>query len=127
MVNFTNNLNGREMEQVIKQNINNRSIIVCNFSNRLESKRYIDIFCKIHNLEILQYYVFQNERGTAINLYDYLSVDLCMTNIPILYFVDNYIDIKDNSIWFKNRINLNDIIVDKNLNITKVFTLENNI
>lgn len=116
-------------EQIIREYyskveyITNRSVIICSFSNSLSRTNYIDIFCEIHGLEILQFYDIKNLNNSKIILYDHLAVDLCMNNIPIIYFVDNYLDIKDNYMWFKNRINTNDIIIDKNLNIIEVSTL----
>lgn len=103
--------------------IKNCSIIVCNFSNSLSRKDYTDMFCAIHDLEILQYYDLKNINNSKIFLYDFLPIDLCMNNIPIIYFVDNYFDIKDNYTWYKNRANKKDIIIDKNLNIIKIGTL----
>ena len=51
-----------------------------------------------------------------IILNDYLSLEVCRTNIPMLYFVDDYTLLSSNYYWFLNRTNNQDVILDVNAN-----------
>ena len=48
---------------------------------------------------------------------DYLTLDMCRLDIPILYFVDEYAVLEDNYFWFVNRKGKKDIIIDRHANI----------
>lgn len=97
------------------QEISNKVIIV-NFSNSLSRKDYIDLICKTLDIEVLQFFDIKNiNMSEKIFINDFLSWDICRTNIPIIYFSDDYRNLLDNFSWFSNRI-VNDAIFDKNGN-----------
>lgn len=54
---------------------------------------------------------------THLSLIDHLGMNILKTNVPIIYFVDRYISLQDNSMWEKFRNCSNDIIIDRNANI----------
>lgn len=97
--------------------INNCDCICVNFSNSLTPNKFIDLFAKINNLHILQQYNKRNIENSAIYINDYLTWDVCRTNIPIIYFCNDYTQLKNNYYWFSNRINGNDVILDIHANI----------
>ncbi len=96
--------------------VNNSNIIVLNFSNSVCSDFYINKFCEVHNLIILQQQRYKNIEMDNIILNDYLSLEVCRTNIPMLYFVDDYTLLSSNYYWFLNRTNNQDVILDVNAN-----------
>ena len=123
---------GSELDSITKQillkiyknysYLNNTSIIVVNFSNSLYRNIYINMFTDIHNLEILQNYDLKNVGMSKIIINDYLTLDMCRLNIPILYFVDEYAVLEDNYFWFINRKGKRDIIIDRHANILEADT-----
>jgi len=52
-----------------------------------------------------------------ISLIDHIGTNILKMNVPIIYFVDRFISLKNNSIWESFRDCSNDIIIDKNANI----------
>ena len=80
------------------------------------------MFTDIHKLEILQNYDLKNIGMNKIIINDYLTLDVCRLDIPILYFVDEYAFLEDNYFWFSNRKNKKDFIIDRHANILQVNT-----
>ena len=83
------------------------------------------MFTSIHKLEILQNYDFKNNSINKIIINDYLMLDVCRLDIPILYFVDKYEILEDNYFWFANRRNKKDLIIDRHANILWAETICN--
>lgn len=52
-----------------------------------------------------------------ISLIDYLGTNILKTDVPIIYFVDRYIAVSNNTIWSKFRDCSEDIVIDRNANI----------
>lgn len=100
-------------------------ILVVNFSNSLYRNKYVTMFTNLHKLEILQNYDFKNVNMNKIIVNDYLTLDVCRLDIPILYFVDEYEVLKDNYFWFANRTNKEDFIIDRHANILHIDTIWN--
>lgn len=100
--------------------INNCDCIVVNFSNSLTPNHFIDLFAKVKNLHILQQYNKRNTENSAININDYLTWDICRTNIPIVYFCDDFTQLKNNHYWFSNRNNDKDVVFDKHANLINI-------
>lgn len=107
------------LEEIYREycKLKNTNITVVNFSNSLFSDFYINKFCEIHSLVVLQHLRFKNITLEKIILNDYLSWDICRTNTPILYFVDDYTLLSSNYFWFVNRPVNNDTIFDVNANL----------
>lgn len=103
--------------------LNNTPIIVVNFSNSLYRNKYVDMFANMHKLEILQNYDLKNVGMNKIIINDYLTLDVCRLDIPILNFVDDYTLLEDNYFWFANRNNKKDFIIDRHANILQVDTI----
>lgn len=101
--------------------IHNTNIIVVNFSNSVSADYYINKFCEIHYLTILQNYCIKNPSLDKIIINDYLTWEICRTRIPILYMTDDYTLLSENYYWFANRTINSDIILDKNANIISPF------
>ncbi len=97
--------------------LENTQIIVANFSNSLYRNVYVNMFTNIHKLEVLQNYDFKNVNMNKIIINDYLLLDICRLDIPILYFVDQYEVLENNYFWFANRRNKKDLIIDRHANI----------
>ena len=51
-----------------------------------------------------------------IQLYDYIPLSHLDIVEPFIYFVDTFLSLKDNALWWKQRKNKNDIIIDTNGN-----------
>lgn len=124
---------GSELDAITKETLlgiykkynrlNNTPIIVVNFSNSLYRNIYVDMFTDMHKLEILQNYDLKNVGMNKIIINDYLTLDVCRLDIPILYFVDEYAVLEDNYFWFTNRSNKKDFIIDRHANILQVDTI----
>ena len=100
--------------------LNDCDCICVNFSNSLMPNNFIDLFAKVNNLHVLQQYNKRNIENSIIYINDFLTWDICRTNVPIIYFCNDYIQLKNNYYWFSNRINNNDIIFDIHANIINV-------
>ena len=126
---------GSELDSITKETLlgiykkynrlNDSKIIVVNFSNSLHRGTYVDMFTDAHKLEVLQNYDFKNVGMSKIIINDYLMLDICRLDIPILYFVDEYEVLKDNYFWFANRHNEEDFIIDRHANILHINTIWN--
>lgn len=126
---------GSELDSITKEillgvykkynRLKDTKIIVANFSNSLYRNMYVDMFANMHKLEILQNYDFKNVGMNKIIINDYLTLDVCRLDIPILYFVDEYEFLKDNYFWFVNRANKEDFIVDRHANILHIDSIWN--
>lgn len=53
----------------------------------------------------------------ALSLYDYVSLDLIDLRTPILYFVDTFISLFNNQLWFRMRDISNDLVIDRHGNV----------
>lgn len=121
---------GFELDAVTEENLlniyreydrlNSTKIIVVNFSNSLYRNTYVEMFTRIHKLEVLQNYDFKNVAQNNIIINDFLTLDTCRLNIPIMYFVDEYDILKNNYFWFSNRRSSEDLIVDRHANVLHV-------
>lgn len=100
----------------VTDTIKDCNCVVVNFSNSLTPNKFIDLFAEVKNLNVLQQYDMKNVENSNININDYLMWDICRTNIPIVYFCDDYTQLNNNYYWFSNR-NHCDVIIDKHANI----------
>ncbi len=100
--------------------LKNCRVIVVNFSNSLKRQDYIDNFITLNNLHIQQLYDFKNPSGNKIILSDFMTWNICRLDLPILYFSDDYLLLKENYHWYINRANKNDLIIDRHGNIIHI-------
>lgn len=71
---------------------------------------------QIHISDI--YYLGINSRDIdKINLYEKLPVYIQTLKFPIIYFVDEFISLRNNSLWMQLRCIDKDIVIDRNANI----------
>lgn len=97
--------------------------LVIDMSASLYSTNYIDCFMELHHISKIDVYKLHvSALSHSIFLSDYLSWDICSLRIPILYFTDDYRNILGNRLWFQNRANHHDFIVDKNGNVHKIYS-----
>lgn len=92
-------------------------VVVVNFSNSLKRQDYVENFIALNNLYIQQLYDFKNPSGNKIILSDFMTWDICRLDLPILYFTDDFLLLKENYHWFINRTNSADLIIDRHGNI----------
>jgi GT2 family glycosyltransferase len=58
-----------------------------------------------------------------INLIAALGYNLLQTRTPIIYFVDRFISVQDNHLWASLRPHSNDLVIDRNANISTIQAL----
>lgn len=97
--------------------LKNSRVIVANFSNSLKRQDYVEHFTTENNLHIQQLYDLKNLTGSKIILSDYMLWDICRLDLPILYFCDDFMLLKENYHWYINRANKNDLIIDRHGNL----------
>lgn len=95
--------------------------LIIDMATSLYSTNYIDCFTELYQItKIDTYKLHLSSPNHSIFLTDYLSWDICSLRIPILYFVDDYRKVLGNHLWFRNRANRRDFIVDRNGNVYKI-------
>ncbi len=121
-----NDITQKTLSQIYsaKINLSKETVIIVNFSNSLQWHKFTDLIINEKELSVDEYINKKNISGGLININDYLSEKLLIKDVPIVYFCNDYTQIKNNYYWFYNRVNKNDIIVDMHANIfdTSVFT-----
>lgn len=90
--------------------------LVIDFSSSIFSDSYLNCLYKAKEFKSIDKYRIR-VNSEKIIITDYVLWDICQINTPIIYFVDDYRYIMSNYLWFKNRKNPNDLIVDRNGNI----------
>ncbi len=94
-----------------------KNMILVSFSNSLSRGDYFNTIANTLDIKFLQTYDIKNkDLLNDIFINDYLSWDICRTNIPIIYFTDDYRVLEKNVLWFTNRV-CRDLIIDKNGNL----------
>jgi len=99
--------------------LNNKDYFVFDCSTIGNPELYIDTVIKNLNLvETMRYrYPYIQRDASKIDFINFIPYMIRNYNVPILYFVDNYLSFKDNHLWKHCRKNFNDIVVDRNANI----------
>ena len=92
--------------------------LVIDFSSSIFSDSYLNCLYKAKRFNLIDKYRIR-VNSEKIIITDYVLWDICQINTPIIYFVDDYRHIMSNYLWFKNRKNHNDFIIDRNGNIVK--------
>ena len=102
-----------------KKSLKLRKFLLINLSNSLFFHDYINVIEENLDIQIVQEYSLPtlDRKLPHIRIEDRVSWDICRLEIPIIYFTDNFMALKSNYYWFKNRANNNDIIADRNGNI----------
>jgi hypothetical protein len=99
--------------------IGGKKYLAVNLSNSLFYQDYFDLIIPNLEIDLIQTYnlPIYNRDISDIRLEDVLTWETCRLNIPILYLVDNFTSLLNNYFWFNNRLNKNDIVIDRNCNI----------
>ncbi len=109
-----------KMYSEYKEHISSRYYKVYNFSNTRYDKIYLQTLEKALNIHIVSEIILRNTSQSKIQLYDLLDCTISKTSMPIIYFVDNFNLITENSLWFSERPFKRDLIVDWNGNIMPI-------
>ena len=89
-----------------------------NFCTLLDASEYIQLFPSLGMNVINQKNITFPQRDTAqINLCDYIPTRMIYSNIPFVYFVDDFTSLCNNSLYFRLRDISKDIVVDRQCNI----------
>ena len=64
---------------------------------------------------------------SSLSLIDHVGLNILQTQASILYFVDRFISLKENQMWFEMRPYKDDLVVDRNANISLLSEVVNNV
>ena len=108
-------------------NVIKEKYYLINISSVYDKDYYHDILINELSFEIYDIYYksTSNRDQNHINLYEILSYNILSLKSPIIYFVDEFISLSNNAMWFNMRNNSNDLIIDRNANIVTVEDLLN--
>ena len=97
-----------------------------NFCTLLDSAEYIKIFHSMGLSVINEKNITLPQRDIAkINLCDYIPTRMIYSNMPFIYFVDNFMSLYNNNLYFKIRDISNDIVIDRQCNILSLSHIKN--
>lgn len=89
-----------------------------NFCTLLDSEEYIKLFPSMGITVVNQRNIILAQRDIAqINLCDYIPTRMIYSNMPFIYFVDSFLSLYNNELYFRIRNISNDIVVDRQCNI----------
>lgn len=79
------------------------------------------------HFELASVYEYTNDVRDArsLSLIDHLGASLITLRKPILYFVDRFLSLEDNSIWFQLRDCSRDLVIDRNANVVRLADVAN--
>lgn len=98
------------------------SYLLVDLSTVLDRDWHYLLFKNSLNLNIVDRHMSPaKERDASIvPLYDLLSWNILKLRFPIIYFVDRFISIDNNALWWRIRESEHDLVIDRNGNIDKV-------
>lgn len=97
-----------------------------NFCTLLDSAEYIKIFHSMGLSVINEKNITLPQRDIAqINLCDCIPTRMIYSNMPFIYFVDNFMSLYNNNLYFKIRDISNDIVIDRQCNILSLSHIKN--
>jgi len=89
-----------------------------NFCTLLDAEDYIQLFPSLGMTVINQKKIVMPQRDIPhISLYDYIPSKMIYSNMPFIYFVDNFTSLYNNALYFRLRDVSKDIVVDRQCNI----------
>lgn len=96
-----------------------------NFCTLLDAEEYIKLFPSLGMTITNQKNITLAERDIAhINLCDYIPTRMIYSNMPFIYFVDDFTSLYNNDLYFRLRDISNDIVVDRQCNIVFVSEIQ---
>lgn len=97
-----------------------------NFCTLLDSEEYIHFFPSMGMTVINRKNITLSQRDIPkINLCDYIPTKMIYSNMPFVYFVDSFISLYSNELYFRLRDISNDIVVDRQCNILPLCYIKN--
>lgn len=97
-----------------------------NFCTLLDSEEYIQFFPSMGMTVINRKNITLSQRDIPkINLCDYIPTKMIYSNMPFVYFVDSFISLYSNELYFRLRDISNDIVVDRQCNILPLCYIKN--
>ena len=99
-----------------------KQFICVDISTIADSKKYIEEYSKVLSIDILYIYhmPYKVRDAEQIDLINTLDYNFRAMKTPILYFTDNYLALNNNSVWYNYRDCSQDIVIDRNFNITSL-------
>lgn len=89
-----------------------------NFCTLLDAEEYIKLFPSMGLNVVNQKKIILAQRDIVqINLCDYIPARMIYSNVPFIYFVDSFMSLYNNNLYFRIRNISNDIVVDRQCNI----------
>lgn len=98
------------------------SYLLIDLSTVLDKASHYELFKKDLNLDIVDIYrnPWKSRDSAHIPLYGFLNWDVLKLRFPIIYFVDRYVALEDNALWWRLRNKSQDLVIDRNANIDKI-------
>ena len=88
------------------------------FCTLLDSEQYINVLKSIGLTFVNERKITLSQRDIEqINLCDYIPTRKIYSNVPFIYFVDSFMSLYNNDLYFKIRDISNDIVIDRQCNI----------
>lgn len=96
-----------------------------NFCTLLDAEEYIKLFPSIGLNVINKKNITLAQRDIVqINLCDYIPTRMIYSNVPFIYFVDSFMSLYNNNLYFRIRNISNDIVVDRQCNILSLCNIK---
>lgn len=95
----------------------NSVYLLLNFS-KITNLNSIMEACSLNIEESISY--TYNSGSTSIDFFKCLPIKLSQTDLDIIYFANNFTQIKNNALWYELREKHNDLIIDLSGNVVKV-------
>lgn len=104
------------------QNSISKSYFLVDMSTVIDREWHHQIFSNELQLNLADRFIIPtSDRDTShISLYGFLDWNILKLRYPIVYFVDRYISIMENTLWWNIRANSHDIVIDRNGNINSI-------
>ncbi len=100
--------------------------LLLDLSTVADNSLYYDIIKRYFTIYDVYELKFNKRDVDHISLIDFVGVNILMTDVPIIYYVDRYISLGRNSLWVTLRNCDSDIIIDRNSNIVAFNDIKNN-
>lgn len=97
-----------------------KEYIACNMMNVANPKWYEN---EVEDVFKIVDSIFASSKvrdSYIVPLFETLGFNIMKQNIPIIYFVDRFVALEKNELWWQNRASTSDIVVDRNGNILPV-------
>lgn len=97
-----------------------QEFVACCMMNVADPRWYVDIFRQYRQIVDVAILPTGRRDAETEGLYENLGYDFLKLRTPIAYFVDRFISLSANRLWWQERANDTDIVVDRNGNIIHV-------